>query len=206
MTKECLTIVICTIGLLAACTEDPPPRSVTEFMENPILLDATMVRCGQNRAETKYDPECINARDAVERLAVAADAARREELEAQSERKRQALRRAQEAAAEARRRAHEAEQLRQQAEYLGQFGTVPADAAGVTEAATVGGQNADVTAVDGAAPDANAPAVVTGDDTAESTTVEEEQPAEPVTDLEAIREELQQRQEESQQRQEESQQ
>ena len=32
--------------LLAACTKEPPPVSVAEFMENPRLLEATMVRCG----------------------------------------------------------------------------------------------------------------------------------------------------------------
>jgi cell division septum initiation protein DivIVA len=59
----------------------------------------------QNRSDYRYLEECINVRDAVNRLEVAAERTRREGLEAQSERKRQALRRTQEAAAEARRSA-----------------------------------------------------------------------------------------------------
>lgn len=105
--------------LMAACAEEPPPVSVYEFMENPRLLEATMVRCGQNRAEMKYEVDCINARDAANRIASAEEQARRAELERQSERKRQALRRTQQAAAEARRRALEEQRLREEEQYLG---------------------------------------------------------------------------------------
>lgn len=104
---------------LAACGKEPPPVSVAEFMENPRLLEATMIRCGQNRAELKYEPECIHARDAVNRLEAREKKVRREELEAMSERKRQALRRTQQAAAEARRRALEEAREKEQAEYMG---------------------------------------------------------------------------------------
>jgi multidrug efflux pump subunit AcrA (membrane-fusion protein) len=116
---------ICVLAALAACGKEPPPRSVSEFMEDPILLEATMVRCGEDRDQTRYDAECINARDAVDRIAAARELARRQELEAQSERKRQALRRAREAAAEARRRAQEAEQRREEARYFGEFEPLP---------------------------------------------------------------------------------
>ncbi|HUD97735.1 MAG TPA: EexN family lipoprotein [Woeseiaceae bacterium] len=112
---------LCAASLLAACGEEPPPPSPNEFIENRILLEATMVRCSQNRAEARYDAECINAREAVNRLAAAEEQAKRQDLEAQSERKRQALRRAQEAAAEARRRALVEEQRRRDAELLGEF-------------------------------------------------------------------------------------
>ena len=80
-----------------------------------------MVRCGQNRSEMKYEPECVNARDAVNRLERAEARERQRQLEAQSERKRQALRRTQEAAAAARRRADEERRRREEAEYLGIF-------------------------------------------------------------------------------------
>lgn len=105
--------------LMAACAKEPPPVSVHEFMNNPRLLEATMVRCGQNRAEMKYEAECINARDAVNRLAAAEEQARRVELERQSEQKRQALRRTQQAAAEARRRAIEEQRRLEEEQYLG---------------------------------------------------------------------------------------
>lgn len=125
MINSNVTVLVCGLVLLGACADEVPPVSVVEFMNNPRLLEATMVRCAKNRAETKYAVECVNARDAVNRLAAAEEQARRQQMEAQSERKRQALRRTQEAAAEARRRAMEAQRQREEAEYLGLFDEIP---------------------------------------------------------------------------------
>ncbi len=176
---------------LAACAKEPPPVSVPELMENPRLLEAAMVRCGQNRAEMKYEAECVNARDAANRLEAREKRARQRELEALSERKRQALRRTQQAAAEARRRAAESAQQREQSEYLeGEDGESPAGATGA------------VGTVDpGAVAEGNAPGM-------EISPPEPENAAEPAlqnaaetavgSDLESIREELKRRQEEPQ--------
>ena len=113
-------VIICGItSLLASCAEEPPPRSVAEFIENRILLEATMVRCGENRNLNKYEAECVNAREAINRIATEEEKARRAELQAQFERKRKSLRRTQEASAEARRRAADARRRREEAEYLG---------------------------------------------------------------------------------------
>ncbi len=112
--------------MLAGCAaEEPPPRSVSEFVENPMLLEAAMVRCSQDRSKTKYEPECVNARQAVARIQAKEEAEARAALEARSESKRAALRRTQAAAAEARRRAAEARRKREEAEYLSQFGVLP---------------------------------------------------------------------------------
>jgi len=125
MTRQ-LTALFLGICLLAGCAEKAPPsRTVTEFVDNPLLLEAAVVRCAKNRAETRYDAECINAREAVNIVQAKEEALRRAELEERSERKREALRRTQQAAAEARRRAEEAERLRKEAEYLAQFGALP---------------------------------------------------------------------------------
>ena len=121
-TKTYLTLTIIGTALVAGCAEEAPPRSVTEFVENPILLEATMVRCSQDRAATRYDAECVNARQAISQIAAKEEAAQRAGREARSESKRQALRRTQEAAAQARRRAAEAERVRVETEYLAQFG------------------------------------------------------------------------------------
>ena len=94
--------------LFRSCAKEPPPRTVAEFLDNRILLEATMVRCGKNRNMSKYEVDCVNAREAINRIATIDEKERRAELEAQSARKRKALRRTQEAAAEARRRAAEA--------------------------------------------------------------------------------------------------
>jgi hypothetical protein len=150
-------------------------------MENPRLLEATMVRCGQNRAEMKYEAECVNARDAINRMERAEERERRARLEAQSERKRQQLRATQEAAAAARRRAEEERRRREEAEYLGIFEDVPSG-----ETAT-SPQSETVTP-----PPANAPTAIV-EPVAEETlppSVEAEG-----GDLSAIREELRRRQE-----------
>ena len=121
-----LTILLIGAILLAACGEQTPPaRTVTEFVDNPILLEAAIVRCARDRAESRYDQECINAREAVKRVEAREEEQRRIELEARSEAKRKALRRTQQAQAEARRRAEEAARLREEAEYLAQFGVLP---------------------------------------------------------------------------------
>jgi hypothetical protein len=181
-----VTICVSALTLMAGCAEPPPPVSVTDFMENPRLLEATMVRCGQNRAEMKYESECVNAREAVNRLERVAERERRQQLEAQSERKRKALRQTQEAAAAARRRADEERRRREEEAYLGLFDD--------------GGSNASPPAST-SAPAENAPTVSV--DVAPEPTAEEpaaEPVAEPVSeptpdtsDLNAVREELRRR-------------
>jgi hypothetical protein len=143
MTRH-LTLLFCASTVLAACAKEPPPRSVTEFLDNPILLEAALVRCSQDRSKSRYEAECVNARAAVARIQAREEAARAAALEARSESKQDALRRTQAAAAEARRRAAEQERLRQEAEYLAQFGVAP----------PVDGETAD------ALPDGNLPAAV----------------------------------------------
>lgn len=190
--------LIATMALLAACSKPPPVRTVTQFIENPNLLEAALVRCTKNRAETRYDEECMNAREAARVAEAESEQIRRAELEVQSLRKRDALRRTQRAAAEARRRAAEAARLREEAEYLAQFGALP-----------------DSQTVDGDAMSGNAPlAVIPQVDANETTsdraagdlpptgsnapTAELAPEEEPPTDLSAIRDELQRRNEDDQ--------
>jgi hypothetical protein len=116
-----ISLLLCAM-LLAACAKEVPPRTVTEFQDDPLLLEAVLLRCTENRAESRYDAECVNAREAVKLIEAREVAARRAELEAMSERKRESLRRTQQAAAEARRRASEAARLRAEMEYQAQFG------------------------------------------------------------------------------------
>ena len=126
-------VPIAAVALLAACSEEPEPRSVSQFIEHPILLEAALVRCTQNRVESRYEVECMNVREAVKLTEAKEDLARRAELEAQSKRKRDSLRNTQRAAAEARRRAAEAQQRREEAEYLAQFGELPPSEVAETE-------------------------------------------------------------------------
>ena len=169
-----LITVLLGAAVLAGCSnKEPPARTVTEFVDNPILLEAAMVRCSRDRRETRYDPECVNAREAVNRIEAREEDARRAELEERSESKRRALRRMQEAQAEARRRAEETQRLREEAEYLAQFGALPPS-----------DEDVDTSEL----PEGNAPIAVVPET--------EEEPQETPTDLQDIREELQRRSEE----------
>ena len=123
--KPRLTLLIIGFTIVCGCAKEQPPRSVNEFLENPIMLEAAMVRCARDRAATRYDPECINAREAVGRIEAKEEAVRKVDLDARSESKRRALRRAQGAAAESRRRSAVAAREREEAEYLAQFGVLP---------------------------------------------------------------------------------
>lgn len=155
-----------------------------------------MVRCARDRTRMKYDVDCMNARDAVNRIEASQEEERRKELEAQFERKRRALRRTQEAAAEARRRAAEEQRRREEAEYLGIYEATPGPGEG--QAVTAGAESSttpstmpSTTALEGNQPGASVavePATGTGDDgTGTSPTTTD--------DINAVREELRRRRE-----------
>lgn len=96
-----ITVLVGSL-FMAACIEEPPPRSFTEFMEDRIAREGVLVRCNADRTATADDPECINARRAAAAIAAQAEAKTRDRLEAQSESRRLAARQrydAQEAAA-----------------------------------------------------------------------------------------------------------
>jgi hypothetical protein len=202
MNSRNITCTFCCAALLSACGKDPlPPRSVEEFVDNPILLEATMVRCAQDRSKTKYEAECVNVREAANRLAAAEEKARRIELEQQSERKRAALRRTQEAKAAARRRTEEERRRREEAEYLGIFEELPPapqegaldssvadNAAGPASPPPAGPQPARASQIPDGTADGNLQPPVL-----DEAPVAEEQPPEQA-DIEAIREELKRRQ------------
>ena len=205
-----LTIVAISAALLIGCSKEPPARTVHEFMENPLLLEAALVRCTQNRAESRYQAECVNAREAVKLIEAKEAAARQAELEEQSRRKREALRRTQQAAAEARRRAAEARRRPEEAEYLAQFGEPHPDTVTDDEAQT-GNEPVAVLPAPADAADAQAGSddvfVTHGENVAEPpdvadsnapvAVIEKEPEAEepPAADLSSIRDELRRRNE-----------
>ena len=125
MNKTILPMLLCSSLFVLGCSEERPARSVQEFMDSPQFLEAAVVRCSQNREESRYEAECVNARQAVSLIEARGERARRDRLEAESQAKRDALRRTQRAAAAARKHAVENARLREEAEYLAQFGVVP---------------------------------------------------------------------------------
>ncbi len=195
-----LTLLVCGFALLAACEQEQPVRSVLQFVENPVMLEAAMVRCSMDRDKTRYDAECINARQAVSQIEAKQEAARRVDFDIRSESKRLALRRAQEAAAKARSRATAAESLRKEAEYEAQFGVAPSLGAPLSEAETAGG-NSPVAVIPESAATTNSPAVnantapaIDGGNAPLVDTPSTQQQG--AADLDSIRDELQRRNEE----------
>ena len=125
MPRYLIPLLIAAIALAGCEKEEEPVRSIQEFVDNPLLLDAAMVRCQRDRRETRYDKECINAREAVRIVEAEEEAARRAGLAAQSEAKLREIRKRQEAEDNARRLAEEQERQREEAEYHAQFGDAP---------------------------------------------------------------------------------
>ncbi len=125
MNKTILPMLLCSCLFVVACSDDRPARSVSEFLDNPQFLEAAVVRCAQNRSESRYEAECVNARQAVSLIETREERARRDRLEEESKVKRDALRRTQRAAAAARQQVSDNARLREEAEYLAQFGAVP---------------------------------------------------------------------------------
>ena len=113
-------VLVTSLGSLWGC-EEPRPRTFTEYLGDSVAREATLVRCNANRAATLDDLECRNARRAAAAIAAQAEAERRAELEAQSERKRAAVRERIAAQQEAARRAAEAARRAAEAAYDEQF-------------------------------------------------------------------------------------
>ena len=190
--KNSLSMLLCGFLLAAGCAEEAPPRSVADFLDKPIVLEATVVRCARNRSESRYDAECVNARQAVSIIEAKEERARRDAFEAQSSAKRDALRRTQQAAAEARRRAAEADRKRKEAEYLAQFGElppVPEDTADVDQTA----DNAPGMAISGPEqqPETGSAPTNSQSDADDGNTADAD--SEPPNTLDAIRDELRKR-------------
>ena len=160
---------VLAFAFLVGCSEPPPPPSVAELLADPVLLDATMVRCLEQHDGTNYAPECISAREAAGQLALAAEQARQAELEAASERKREALRRAQEAADAARQQALALAEERETAEYLGLV--PPATAA--AEASPVDTQALDFITVEEQSPAVEPGFTAVGEEASPQVTVQE---------------------------------
>ena len=60
MPRYLILLLSAAMGLAGCAKEEPPVRSVQEFLDSPMLLEAAIVRCQRDRREMRYDKECIN--------------------------------------------------------------------------------------------------------------------------------------------------
>ena len=85
-----MPVALAAGAVLAACSEAPPTRTFDYYMANELALESTLVRCNADRMRTRGDPDCINARIAVERLAKMEEEAVRQRQKAEALRARAA--------------------------------------------------------------------------------------------------------------------
>ena len=86
--------LLCTVILgAAACSPRKiPPLTVSDFMEDRVKLDGTILKCNEDPVRARGDSDCINARIAVERLASQNEASREAKSAEDFERSREQLR------------------------------------------------------------------------------------------------------------------
>ena len=111
-----LTWLVALVAGLLGC-EAERPRSYSEYLEDPIAREATLLRCNAERERSRGDAECINAKRAAAALAAQDDGEKRRRFEAESERKREALRARIGARQAAERRSQEEARRRAEAAY-----------------------------------------------------------------------------------------
>ena len=81
----------------AACSPRRiPPMTVTDLMEDRVVLDGVLMKCNQNPSKARTDADCLNARIAIDRLASRTDPAEEQKRAEEFERSREQLRSTQE--------------------------------------------------------------------------------------------------------------
>jgi hypothetical protein len=90
----CLTAV--TLCMAACGPKRIPPMTVSDLMEDRVLLDGVLMKCNQNAARARTDSDCLNARIAIDRLASKDAPAEEAKRAAEFERNREQLRTSQE--------------------------------------------------------------------------------------------------------------
>ena len=73
-----------------------PPLTVSDLMEDRVLLDGVLMKCNRDIAKSRSNSDCLNARIAIERLAARSDPAQDAKRAEDFERSREQLRALQE--------------------------------------------------------------------------------------------------------------
>jgi hypothetical protein len=72
------------------------PLTVADLMEDRVMLDGVLMKCNQDFSRSHADPDCLNARIAIERLASQSEPAEEAKREEEFEHRREQLRMTQE--------------------------------------------------------------------------------------------------------------
>jgi hypothetical protein len=84
------------LGGAGCAPKRAPPLTVTDLIEDRVMLDGVLLKCNQNPERARNSSDCMNARVAVERLAQDVDPTEEAKRNAEFERSREKLRLAQE--------------------------------------------------------------------------------------------------------------
>jgi hypothetical protein len=85
--------LLALIAATAACSPRRiPPMTVTDLMEDRVMLDGVLMKCNQNKTKARTDADCLTARIAIERLASKSDPADEAKRAEAFERSREQLR------------------------------------------------------------------------------------------------------------------
>jgi hypothetical protein len=102
MQSSIKSIIVCgcvaaVISVCAACSPRRiPALTVTDLMEDRVMLDGVLMKCNQTPSRARSDSDCINARIAIERLASRNEPAEEAKRAEDFERSRDQLRQTQE--------------------------------------------------------------------------------------------------------------
>lgn len=80
-----LASALLVAAAMAGCTRESPPRPVTDYLDDPALLQATLERCSRLSDGRRDDADCVNARLAAQRLSTDADVPGREQQRARQD-------------------------------------------------------------------------------------------------------------------------
>ena len=84
---------LAAVAVLAACSPRRiPPMSVSDLMEDRVLLDGVLMKCNGDPAKARSESDCLNARIAIERLAARVDPAKEAKRAEDFEKSREQLR------------------------------------------------------------------------------------------------------------------
>ena len=65
----CGSLQVLTLALVACGPKHEAPVTVGDMMDDRVVLDGILLKCSRTPSKMNSDPDCINARVAIERLA-----------------------------------------------------------------------------------------------------------------------------------------
>jgi hypothetical protein len=71
--SACITGILAVTAACAPRHHKESPLSVSDLMDDRVTLDGVLMKCNRNVAESRTNPDCLNARVAIDRLAAQND-------------------------------------------------------------------------------------------------------------------------------------